>query len=77
MTVFIDGPCTSFKSNLQGIGHLIILKVKMEERAAIFFFLLSNTATWHKNLIYPGSNLRNPLAILVKSQMKICTHAFV
>lgn len=52
----IEGPCTSFKTffNLQRIGHLVILKVKMEEKAVIDFFFLTNTATQHKNLKYPG-----------------------
>lgn len=75
----IERPCTSFKTffNLQRIGHLVILKVKMEEKAVIDFFFLTNTATWHKSLKYPGSNLRNPLAILVESQVKICAHSCI
>lgn len=37
----IEGPCTSFQTffNLQRLGHLVILKVKMEGMAVIYLFV--------------------------------------
>lgn len=79
---FIEGPHISFKTlfkcNLQRIGHLVILKAKVEEMAVIdLFFFLTNTATWHKSFKCTGPDLGNPSALLVESQLKICAHSCI